>query len=330
MNRRVFAIVGAAILVLILGFASLYAVRVQTPPASATSFPVPAATLALATATAIPVATSSALPPGTAVHCGTVAANPISSGQGSGPRTFEFVAGSPGGGGRFFVPESLPLPTIGSYLCGQFEQGAPTNALKVILRPDDPGYIANTWASACGIVSDYVGNTSTTSGSLVLNSPGRPPLMVTLTSPRSTPGGGISGYICAGLVAGSPNPIFNGLWPPSTAGFVAEGTLPATKADPAPTSFVVPQLCAYVQPPLAGGDQNEWKVDCGATANRDARGTLASALAQQGWISCGVGLGTASWAKGTTRLFVGESSLSPGDYPKFVQPVRPAASSSCP
>lgn len=330
MNRRVFAIVGAVILVLILGFASLYSVRVQTPPASATSFPVPSATLALATATASPVATSSALPPGTAVYCGTVAANSIISGQGSGPRTFEFLASSPSGGGRFGVPESLPLPAIGSYLCGQFAQGAPFIVLKVVLLPNDPGYIANTWASACGIVSDYVANTSTTSGSLMINSPGRSPLKVTLTSPRSTPGGGISGYVCAGLVAGSPNPIFNGLWPPNTPGFVAEGTLPATKADPAPTGFVVPQLCAYVQPPLAGGDQNEWKVDCGATANRDARATLGSALTQQGWTLCGVGLGGASWAKGTARLDVGESSLAPGDYPKIVQPVRPAASTSCP
>ncbi len=204
------------------------------------------------------------------------------------------------------------------------------SGLKAVLRPGDPGYIANTWASVCGTVSDFVAITSTTNGSLALNSPGRPPLKITLTSSKLTPGGGIAGYICTSLEAGVPNPIFAGLWPPSTAGFVAEGTLPATKADPAPTGFVVPQTCAYVVPPLVGGDQNEWKVDCGADANRNARGTLAPALVEQGWISCGVGLGTASLAKGTTRLQVVESSLSPGDYPKFVQQVRPAASSSCP
>lgn len=72
------------------------------------------------------------------------------------------------------------------------------------------------------------------------------------------------------------------------------------------------------------------KVDRGADANRNARGTLAPALTQQGWTSCGVGLGTASWAKGTARLFIAESSMSPGDYPKLTQPVRPAATSSCP
>ncbi len=190
----------------------------------------------------------------------------------------------------------------------------------------------SSWASVCGTVSDDVASTSTTNGSLVLNSPGRPPLKITdlfLTSPRS-PGGGIAGYICTSLQAGVPNPIFGGLWTPNTAGFVAEGTLPATKANPPPTGFVVPQTCAYVVPPLVGGDQNEWKVDCGADANRNARGTLAPALTQQGWTSCGVGLGTASWAKGTARLFIAESSMSPGDYPKLTQPVRPAATSSCP
>ncbi len=186
------------------------------------------------------------------------------------------------------------------------------------------------WSAIEAVAGSVSSWSRSTSGSLVLNSAGRPPLKVTLTTPRSTPGGGISGYICAGLVAGSPNPVFNGLWPPSTQGFVAEGTLPATKAGPAPVGFVVPQLCAYVQPPLAGGDQNEWKVDCGTTANRDASATLGSALTQQGWTSCGLDLGTASWAKGTARLFVAESSLAPGDYPKVVQPVRPAASPSCP
>lgn len=81
--------------------------------------------------------------PGTAVYCGIVIANTITSGQGSGPRTFEFLATSgPGSGGRFSVPESIALPTIGSYLCGQFAQGAPMNGLLMVLRAGDPGYVS--------------------------------------------------------------------------------------------------------------------------------------------------------------------------------------------
>ena len=81
--------------------------------------------------------------PGTAVYCGTVAANSITSGQGSGPRSYELrVTSGPGGGGRFSVPESIALPTIGSYLCGRFEQGVPMNGLVAVLRAGDPGYVA--------------------------------------------------------------------------------------------------------------------------------------------------------------------------------------------
>jgi hypothetical protein len=141
----------------------------------------------------------------------------------------------------------------------------------------------------------------------------------------------MSGYICASIYGtGAPSATFAGLWPPTTAGFIPEGTLPASKASQMPDGFVLPQSCLYIAPPVVGTDQREWSVECGATANRDARGTLAPALTQQGWTSCGAVTATASWAKGTTRLSVVESSGSPGDYPRIVQPVRPAASSSCP
>lgn len=80
--------------------------------------------------------------PGSAVYCGTVAANSITSGQGSGLRTYELrVTSGPGGGGRFVVPESIALPTIGSYLCGRFQQGVPVNGLVAVLRAGDPGYV---------------------------------------------------------------------------------------------------------------------------------------------------------------------------------------------
>ncbi len=81
--------------------------------------------------------------PGTAVYCGIVAANSLTTGQGSGPRSYELrVTSGPGGGGRFSVPESIALPTVGSYLCGQFAQGVPMNGLLVVLRAGDPGYVA--------------------------------------------------------------------------------------------------------------------------------------------------------------------------------------------
>jgi hypothetical protein len=84
----------------------------------------------------------------TVVYCGVVAPNSITSGQGSGPRTFEFrEPSSPPGGGRFGVPNSVePLPTIGSYICGQFEQGAPLVSLVAYVRPGDPGYVSQPGA----------------------------------------------------------------------------------------------------------------------------------------------------------------------------------------
>jgi hypothetical protein len=97
-----------------------------------------------------------------------------------------------------------------------------------------------------------------------------------------------------------------------------------------PDGFVLPQACLYIAPPIIGTDQRDWSIDCGATANRAARGTLADALTQQGWSLCASVTATASWAKGAMRLSVVESSGSPGDYPRIVQPVRSAASSSCP
>ena len=80
--------------------------------------------------------------PGTAVYCGTVAPNSIATGQGSGSRTFELqVTSGPGGGGRFAVPESLPLPAIGGYLCGRFAQGAPVNGLLAVIVAGESGYV---------------------------------------------------------------------------------------------------------------------------------------------------------------------------------------------
>jgi LPXTG-motif cell wall-anchored protein len=81
-------------------------------------------------------------------YCGTVAANSVNVGQGSAPRTYEFrVTSGPSGGGRFFdffVPDALPLPTIGSYVCGRFQQGVPMSGLLAWMGPSDPGYVVST------------------------------------------------------------------------------------------------------------------------------------------------------------------------------------------
>ncbi len=182
---------------------------------------------------------------------------------------------------------------------------------------------ATVWADACGRVSDFTHTTTTTNGSFVLNSPGRTPLKITLTPARTNPEATFGNYVCVALDAGLPYPIFAGLGAPNTAPYIPEGTYPATNAMPAPTGFVLPQSCAYVAPPQVG-ERNDWKVDCGAEANRNARGTLGAALQQQGWSSCSPAAGTMRFMKGTLEIVVVESSLAPGDYPRFTQGVRSA------
>jgi hypothetical protein len=80
--------------------------------------------------------------PGTGVYCGIVATNPFTSGQISGPRTLQLGGAlSAFGGGIFSVPTSIDLPAIGSYLCGRFSLGGPSQLLAV-LRAGDPAYVA--------------------------------------------------------------------------------------------------------------------------------------------------------------------------------------------
>jgi len=93
------------------------------------------------------------------------------------------------------------------------------------------------------------------------------------------------------------------------------------------TGFVLPPGCAYVRPPALAFDQSDRLVDCGAAANRDARGTLAPAFTQQGWTSC-VGLATATWAKGATAISISEATGAAGDLPRLTQRGRTTA--SCP
>lgn len=103
---------------------------------------------------------------------------------------------------------------------------------------------------------------------------------------------------------------------------------PLSIVDPTPSLFTLPQGCAFVGSPVSTADQTDWKVDCGAAANRDARGTLAPAFARGGWTSCGTGLATALWANSRFLLAVSESSGAAGEYPRLTQRLR--TTSACP
>jgi hypothetical protein len=103
---------------------------------------------------------------------------------------------------------------------------------------------------------------------------------------------------------------------------------PLSIVDPIPSLFTLPQGCAFVGSPVSTADQTDWKVDCGAAANRNARGTLGPAFAAQAWTSCGSGLATATWVNSRFLLVVSESSGAAGDYPKLTQRLR--TTSACP
>jgi hypothetical protein len=180
--------------------------------------------------------------------------------------------------------------------------------------------IALTVVLVCGTISDFASDNAQTNGSFVLSSPGRAPIRITIPAGRL--GGTAGGYVCIEVVAGVPYPLFDGFFPGGTSGFVSPGAFPATIASPAPTGFVLPQSCAYVVPPVVGADQTDWKVDCGAASNNNARGSLGPALAQQGWISCGAGLATEHWRKNQLMLGVSESSPAAGDHPRLTQVAR--------
>jgi hypothetical protein len=179
-----------------------------------------------------------------------------------------------------------------------------------------------TFAAVCGTASGRVARTATTNATFLLNSPGRSPLKIASTGNAPIDAVIPGGYVCLLLGAGVPFPIFDGLIGPEMPGFVAEGTFPATAARPAPTGFVLPQMCAFVEPPVVGTDDTKWAVDCGAQANHDARGTLGLALTEQGWTSCAIGLGTMQVQKNGMMLGVEESTLAPGEYPGLTQFAR--------
>ena len=92
---------------------------------------------------------------GTGVYCGTVAVNPFTSGQLSGPNTFQLAGLSAFSLGIFSVPASIAPLTVGDYLCGRFEVGGPSRLI-AILAVGDPGYVVglpNTSTSSSSEIS---------------------------------------------------------------------------------------------------------------------------------------------------------------------------------
>ena len=88
MTTRSLALMSAVILILVLGVAFLYAVRSQTPPLTAQSPAPPTASVALAANSPTPSG-GTPTPALTFVRCGTLAANSITTGQGSGANIYE-------------------------------------------------------------------------------------------------------------------------------------------------------------------------------------------------------------------------------------------------
>jgi photosystem II stability/assembly factor-like uncharacterized protein len=64
---------------------------------------------------------------------------------------------------------------------------------------------------------------------------------------------------------------------------------------------------------VPGTDRVEWRLDCGAAMNANARGTLAPVLSGDGWRLCGSGLATATWSKGDAQLSISEASGVSGE-----------------
>ncbi len=131
---------------------------------------------------------------------------------------------------------------------------------------------------------------------------------------------------CGTPTATSATPVPTSVVTPTPTA-VAVTTAPASptaSASPTPTGFVLPAGCSYVGSPVVGSDYSQWRFDCGAVANHDARGTLAPAFVQQGWMSCGVGLGSGTWKKADVRLIVSEGSGVPGPsgLPVLSQPAN--------
>jgi len=125
-------------------------------------------------------------------------------------------------------------------------------------------------------------------------------------------------YTCLRARPGAPMAGLVGYLQPGDPAYIAPSAL-------TPTGFALPAGCRYVGEPTSElfADQVVWKLDCGAAANTSARSNLSSAIAAQGWRTCGSGATSSSWSKDGRTLAITESSGSTGDYPRLT--LRPSA-----
>jgi hypothetical protein len=339
-TRRSLATGAAILLILAAGSALLYVARAQLPPSSgATPSPTSTATVAASTAAAVTTSPSkTGSPIGTVVSCGVVVVNSVTSGQGSGPNTWELL--SPTGVSIARFGWDAGQSALGTYLCVRLIPGAPMEGFSALIRPGEAGYVPQPTLVAtdsCGSVTAY---SSDGAHMLVTLSAGGTQTQYDLQF--QFVGGTAPTDIGTRLAAGMPQLLLitgaqvapdNGS--PSAISLRRYNVARVTDCTPTsslrrrPSGFTLPMGCAYIDQPVVGADQTTWLFDCGAASN-DARGSLTYPLTQQGWTLCGAVTATASWAKGTARLGIAEGAGGAGGYPKVTQPAQPAATSSCP
>jgi hypothetical protein len=270
------------------------------------------------------------------LSCGTVIPNSIRSGEGSGPTTVQLA--SPTGVAIARFAWDSGQAALGTYVCARLIPAAPMSGLAAIVGPGAPGYVTQSVAAtdSCGSVTGYAADgaqmliTLTADGRATAyrleyrfagdaaptdigsRLAAKSPQLLLITGRQAQPDGG------------SPNAIN------LRDSYVARvpSCTPLGSVTPQPTGFRLPLGCAAIDQPAVGADQTRWKFDCG-WASHDARGTLAPALVAQGWTSCGAVTATAAWAKGPTRLEVGEGAGGFAGYPQLVQP-RAGIQNACP
>jgi len=268
--------------------------------------------------------------------CGTVVVNSITTGQGSAPNSFQLASPTGLQNARFIWQDGASA--LGTYVCVRLRGGVPMSGFDGVVSPSLPDYVPQAVAStdSCGSVTRYAADAAQ--------------MLITLLA-----GGVTTQYFLEYQFAGDVAPkdigdrlsanipqtlLITGRQVPPAVGAPSAINLhgynvarvtsctPLSSVSLQPTGFVLPLGCAYIGQPVVGGDQSVWKFDCGWASN-DARGTLAPAFVAQGWTGCGVGLGGATWKKGTIRLVVTEGAGGFGGYPQVAQP-RVGIETACP
>src|SRR3546814_13130313 len=70
------------------------------------------------------------------------------------------------------------------------------------------------------------------------------------------------------------------------------------------TDTLFPDTSPFRSPPLVEAERTEWRFQCGAEVDRDARGALLEALTAQGWSSCGPVTASETWQKDGLALMI--------------------------